>query len=158
MVLCRSRAERSGNALSQQSQTNRWNLLMQRRRFVSHQTCEDRRAGYTLTLTPDGQQSRGAASYLCDVSKLLAGEVDEGQVVEAGGDGGVVLDEGVPVGVLGEELVNAGVVTQQTTMGSERQAAEITPTNTTRELTSTFTSQRTSEEEEGECVCVCVWT
>lgn len=73
------------------------------------------------------------------MSKLLAGEVDEGQVIEAGGDGGVVLDEGAAAGVLGEELVNAGVVTQQTTMGSKRQAAEITPANTTRELTSTLT-------------------
>lgn len=70
--------------------------------------------------------------YLSDVSKLLAGEVDEGQVVEAGGDGGVVLDEGAAAGVLGEQLVNPRIVTQQTTVGSEREAAEITPTNTQR--------------------------
>lgn len=65
--------------------------------------------------------------YLRDVSELLAGEVYEGQVVEAGGDGGVVLDEGPAAGVLREQLMNPGVVTQQTTVGSERQAAEITP-------------------------------
>lgn len=64
------------------------------------------------------------------MGKLLAGEVDERQVVEAGGDGGVVLDEGAPVGVLGEELVDPCVVTQQTTVGSERQAAEVTPAET----------------------------
>lgn len=64
------------------------------------------------------------------MAKLFAGEVDEGQVVEAGGDGGVVLDEGPPIGVLGEELVDPRVVTQQTTVGSERQAAEVTPTET----------------------------
>lgn len=64
------------------------------------------------------------------MSELLAGEVYEGQVVEAGGDGGVVLDEGAAVGVLGEQLVNPGVVTQQTAVGSERQAAEIAPANT----------------------------
>lgn len=68
--------------------------------------------------------------YLRDVSKLLAGEVDEGQVIEAGGDGGVVLDEGPPAGVLGEQLVDPCIVTQQTAVGSERQAAEITPANT----------------------------
>lgn len=68
--------------------------------------------------------------YLCDVSKLLAGEIYEGQVIEAGGDGGVVLDEGAAVGVLGENLVNPRIVTQQTTVSSEGQAAEITPTNT----------------------------
>lgn len=68
--------------------------------------------------------------YLCDVSELLAGEVDEGQVVEAGGDGRVVLDEGAAAGVLGKQLVNARIVTQQTTVGSERQAAEVTPTST----------------------------
>lgn len=66
------------------------------------------------------------------MSKLLAGEVDEGQVVEAGGDGGVVLDEGAPAGVLREQLVDPRVVTQQTAVGSERQAAEVTPANTQR--------------------------
>lgn len=64
------------------------------------------------------------------MAKLFAGEVDEGQVVEAGGDGGVVLDEGAPVGVLGEEFVDRRIVTQQTAVGSERQAAEVTPTKT----------------------------
>lgn len=64
------------------------------------------------------------------MSKLLAGEVDEGQVVEAGGDGGVVLDEGAPAGVLGEELVDPRIVTQQTAVGSEGQAAEVAPANT----------------------------
>jgi len=64
------------------------------------------------------------------VSELLAGEVDEGQVVEAGGNGGVVLDEGPAVGVLGEELVNPRIVTQQPAVGSERKAAEITPAET----------------------------
>lgn len=64
------------------------------------------------------------------MAKLFAGEVDEGQVVEAGGDGGVVLDEGAPVGVLGEELVDPRIVTQQPAVGSERQAAEVTPTKT----------------------------
>lgn len=64
------------------------------------------------------------------MAKLFAGEVDEGQVVEAGGDGGVVLDEGAPVGVLGEQFVDRSIVTQQTAVGSERQATEVTPTKT----------------------------
>lgn len=64
------------------------------------------------------------------MSKLLAGEIDEGQIVEAGGDGGVVLDEGVAAGVLRKELMNPRVMTQQTAVGSERKAAEITPANT----------------------------
>lgn len=71
------------------------------------------------------------------MSELLAGEVYEGEVVEAGGDGGVVLDEGAAAGVLGENLMNPRVVAQQTTVSSERQAAEITPAkHTSRELTS----------------------
>lgn len=61
--------------------------------------------------------------------KLLAGEIDKGQVVEAGGDGGVVLDEGAAIRVLRKELMNPRVVTQQTAVGSERKAAEITPAN-----------------------------
>lgn len=64
------------------------------------------------------------------MSKLLAGEIDKGQVVEASGDGGVVLDEGVAIGVLGEGFMNPRVVTQQTAVGSERKAAEITPADT----------------------------
>lgn len=67
--------------------------------------------------------------HLCDVSKLLAGEIDEGQVVEAGGDGGVVLDERAPTGVLGEQLVDPSVVTQHTAVCPERQAAQVTPGN-----------------------------
>lgn len=70
-----------------------------------------------VCLTPD----------LCNVRKLLAGEVDEGQVIEAGGDGGVVLDERAATGVLGKELMDARVVTQQTAVSSERKAAGITP-------------------------------
>ncbi len=64
------------------------------------------------------------------MGKLLAGEVNESQVIEASGDGGVVLDKGPAAGVLWEELVNPGIVTQQTTVGAERKAAEITPTRT----------------------------
>lgn len=71
--------------------------------------------------------------HLGDVGKLFAGEVDERQVIEAGGDGGVVLDEGAPAGVLREDLVHPGIVAQQTPVGSERQAAEVTPAKT-REL------------------------
>lgn len=66
------------------------------------------------------------------MSELLAGEVDEGQVVEAGGDGGVVLDEGPAAGILGEELMNTCVVTQQAAVSSERKAAEITPEKHTK--------------------------
>lgn len=69
-------------------------------------------------------------AYLCNVRKLLAGEVDEGQVIEAGGDGGVVLDERAATGVLGEELMNARIMTQQTPVSSERKTAEITPAMT----------------------------
>ena len=57
------------------------------------------------------RRRRRPGSYLCDQVKLVAGEVDEGQVVEAGGDGRVVLDERAPARVLGEELVDASVVT-----------------------------------------------
>lgn len=64
------------------------------------------------------------------MSKLLAGEVNEGQVIEAGGDGRVVLNEGVTAGVLRKQLMNPSVVAQQTAVGSERKAAEITPANT----------------------------
>lgn len=71
--------------------------------------------------------------HLCNVRKLLAGEVNEGQVIEAGGDRGVALDERAAAGVLGEELMNPRIVTQQTTVGSERKAAEITPANTNTE-------------------------
>lgn len=53
------------------------------------------------------------------MSKLLAGEVDEGEVVEAGGDGGVVLDEGASVWILGEELMDPRVVTQQSSVSPE---------------------------------------
>lgn len=67
------------------------------------------------------------------MSKLLAGEVDEGQVVEAGGDGGVVLDEGPAAGILGEDLMNACVMAQHAAVGSERKAAEITPGKHTQE-------------------------
>lgn len=70
--------------------------------------------------------------HLCNVRKLLAGEVDEGQVIEAGGDRGVALDERAAAGVLGEELMNPRIVTQQTAVGSERKAAEIAPANTNR--------------------------
>lgn len=83
---------------------------MQRRKFVSHQT-------WTTYIVVNKRrpwprpQSWGSA-YLRNLSKLLAGEVDEGQVVEAGGDGGVVLDERAAVGVLGEEFVNPRVVAQ----------------------------------------------
>lgn len=130
LLLWMSRAERSGNALSQQSQTKRWNLLMQRRRLVSHQTCGGAASvrGRGLRRAPAG--GGGEEEHLCDVGELFAGEVDERQVVEAGGDGGVVLDEGAPVGVLGEELVDPRVVTQQPPVGSERQAAEVTPAKT----------------------------
>lgn len=64
------------------------------------------------------------------MGKLFAGEVDESQVIEAGGNGGVALDEWAPIGVLRKELVDPCIVTQQTTVGSERQAAEVTPTKT----------------------------
>lgn len=67
------------------------------------------------------------------MSELLAGEVNEGQVVEAGGDRGVVLDEGPPAGVLREQLVDPRVVTQHTAVSSEGQAAQITPANRTRD-------------------------
>lgn len=69
--------------------------------------------------------------------ELLAGEVDEGQVVEARGDGGVVLDEGPAARVLGEELVDRRVVTQEAAVRTEGHAAEVTPakhTHTTRLL------------------------
>lgn len=69
------------------------------------------------------------AGYLSNLSELLAREVNEGQVIEASGDGGVVLNEGAAVGVLREELMDPRVVTQQTTVGSERKAAKITPVN-----------------------------
>jgi len=61
------------------------------------------------------------------VGELLAGEVDEGEVVEAAGDGWVVLDEGPAAGVLGEELVPGGVVVQQAAVRAERYAAQVTP-------------------------------
>lgn len=64
------------------------------------------------------------------MSKFLAGEIDEGQIVEASGNGGVVLDEGAATGVLRKEFMNPCIVTQQTTVCSERKAAEITPANT----------------------------
>lgn len=57
--------------------------------------------------------------YLRDVRELVAGEVDEGQVVETGGDGGVVLDEGPPTRVQWEELVNSSVVAQQAAVRPE---------------------------------------
>lgn len=53
------------------------------------------------------------------MSKFLAGEVNEGQVVEARGDGRVILDEGAATGVLGEELMNCSIVTQQPAVGSK---------------------------------------
>lgn len=59
--------------------------------------------------------------------ELVAGEVDEGQVVEAGGNGGIVLDEGPPTWVQGEELVNCSVVAQQAAVRPERQAAQVAP-------------------------------
>ena len=61
------------------------------------------------------------------MGELLAGEVDEGEVVEAAGDGGVGLDEGPAGGVLGEELVHGGVVAQQAAVRAERHAAQVTP-------------------------------
>lgn len=73
-------------------------------------------------------QRDGGGGYLCNVSKLLAGEVDEGQVVESGGDRRVVLDERAAAWILWEELMNPGVVAQQPAVGSEGQAAEIAPT------------------------------
>lgn len=97
----------------------------------------------TRDLTPVRSGGVVLSCYLCDVGKLLAGEVDEGQVVEPGGDGGVVLDEGPPAGVLGEELVDPRIVTQQTAVGSERQAAEVTPANTVRRIS---TRTRTTKD------------
>lgn len=62
----------------------------------------------------------------------MAGEVNEGQVVEARGDGGVVLDEGPSAGVYGQLLVNASVVPQQATVGPEGEAAQVTPRDKTQ--------------------------
>lgn len=96
---------------------------MHRRRFVSHQTWKQRLVKpwqqYDDLSTLQAFNICHAGRHLCNVSELLAGEVDEGQVVEAGGDGGVVLDEGVSVGVFWEELVNPSVVAQQAAVSSE---------------------------------------
>lgn len=57
----------------------------------------------------------------------MAGEVDEGQVVKAQGDGGVVLDEGPSGGVGRQQLVDDGVVAEQTPVRTESEAALVTP-------------------------------
>lgn len=77
------------------------------------------------------QKKQSVGGHLCNMSKLLAGEVDEGQVVEAGGDGRVVLDEGAAVQVLRKDLMNPCIVAQQTSVGSERKTAEIAPAHKT---------------------------
>lgn len=86
--------------------------------------------------------------------ELVAGEVDEGQVVEAGGDGGVVLDEGPPAGVQGEELMHGSVVAQQAAVRPERQAAQVAP-GQGRKATPT-TDDLTVAANHRACMCVCV--
>lgn len=66
-------------------------------------------------------------AHLGNVRELPAGEVNEGQVTETQWDGGIILDEGAPGRVGGKLLVNDGVMTQQTSVSAESDAAHLTP-------------------------------
>ena len=106
------------------------------------------------------------------MGKLAAGEVDESQIIEPGGDGGVVLDEWVSAGVRGQQFVDGGVVAQHAAVGTERDATQVTPRHRGAALTLTPWEHGDTVfyflhelslcqcvcERECVCMCVCVIT
>lgn len=72
--------------------------------------------------------------YLRNLGELAARKVDEGQVTEAQGYGRVALDKWSSIGICGQLLMNNGIMTKETSMVTESDTTQVTPSTRKRIL------------------------
>lgn len=75
--------------------------------------------------------------YLCNLGELAARKVNEGQIAEAKGYRRVALDKRSSVGICGQLLMNNGIMTKETSMGTESDTTQVTPSTRKTILTLT---------------------